>query len=190
MPRYREGRADMKSRTLRNFLCATLASAACAFGVPAQATHYSVGFDPIMFSGIITIDVDPTCLSPFPATNACAFDVLGVNFVDSTGMHWFDPAVPETGIGQFIDVDSSDNITGIQVTIGNLEPVEDVSNPCDGQHLSFTLAGVVTFTCGGDDTHNGTAKVTFIRLVPEPATYALLGIGLLGLAASRRRQRA
>ena len=191
MPRHRDEmeRADMTSGTLRNLLCATLASAAWAFGAPAHAIAYSVGFDPIMFSGIITIDVAPGCLSGFPGTNPCAFDVTGVNFVDSTGLHWFDPSVPETGIGQFITLDSSDNITAIQVTIGSLEPLKG-DNPCDGAELSFALNGSVTFSCPGGRDHDGEGTVTFIRRVPEPATYALLGLGLLGLAASRRRSRA
>ena len=85
----------MTSGTWRNLLCATLASAAWAFGAPAQAIAYHVGFDPTGFAGIITIDVSPTCLAPFPGTNTCAFDVTNVSFTDDTGMQWFDPAVPE-----------------------------------------------------------------------------------------------
>jgi PEP-CTERM motif-containing protein len=191
MPRHRDEmeRADMTSGTLRNLLCATLASAAWAFGAPAHAIAYSVGFDPDFFTGIITIDVSPACLAPFPGTNDCAFDVTKVSFTDSVKTQWFDPAVPEIGIGQKITLDSLDNIVAILVNIGNLEPV-GADNPCDGNHLSFALDGTVTFSCGGDSDRNGTGKVTSITRVPEPATYALLGLGLLGLAASRRRPRA
>jgi len=177
----------MTRKTLRNFLCSIAASATWAFVTPAQAIAYSVGFDPAVFAGIITIDVSPACLAPFPGTNTCAFDVTNVNFTDSTGMQWFDPAVPEIGIGQQITLDSLDNIIAILVDIGNLQPLK-ADNPCDGQTLSFALDGTVSFNCGGGSDHNGTGRVTFIRRVPEPATFALLGIALLGLAASRRRR--
>ena len=127
------------------------------------------------------------CLAPFPGTNTCAFDVTNVSFTDDTGMQWFDPAVPEIGIGQQITLDSLDNIIAILVEIGNLQPVS-ADNPCDGQTLSIALDGNVTFSCPGGGDHNGTGRVTFITRVPEPATFALLGIALLGLAASRRRR--
>jgi hypothetical protein len=176
----------MTRKTLRNLLCSVAASATWAFVTPVQAIAYKVGFDPAEFAGIITINVSPTCLVPFPGTNTCAFDVTNVNFTDSTGMQWFDPFVPEIGIGQQITLDSLDNIIAILVNIGNLQPV-GADNPCDGQQLSFALDGTVTFNCGGGGDHNGTGRVTSITRVPEPATFALLGIALLGLAASRRR---
>ena len=177
----------MTRKTLRNLLCSIAASATWAFVTPAQAIAYQVGFDPDLFAGVITIDVSPTCLAPFPGTNTCAFDVTNVSFTDGTGMQWFDPLVPEIGIGQQITLDSLDNIIAILVDIDNLQPV-NADNPCDGNTLSFGLDGTVTFSCGGGGDHNGTGRVTFITRVPEPATYALLGIALLGLAASRWRR--
>ncbi len=179
----------MARKTLRNLLCSVAASAAWAFVTPAQAIAYKVGFDP-GFMGAITIDVAPTCLSTFPGTVPCAFDVTNVNFVDDTGLHWFDPFVTETGIGQQITLDSFDNIIAVLVDIFSLEPVEDVGNPCgeEGTKLSFGLDGVVTFNCRDSPIHNGLGAVISITRVPEPATYALLGIALLGLAASRRRR--
>jgi len=185
--RLREAKGSaMTSKTLRNLFCALAASATWAIGTPAHAVVYNVGFDPDLFGGTITINVDPSCLPDVAGTLPCTFDVTKVSFSDTTGLSWTDPAVPEIGIGKFITQDGLGDISAIQVTIDNLTS----SNPdveCDGQSLSFALTGVVTFHCGGFPDHESEGKVTFITRVPEPATVALLGIGLLGLAASRRR---
>ena len=100
------------------------------------------------------------------------FDVTNVNFVDKTGMHWFDPDVTETGIGQQITLDGSDNITAILVDIRNLQPVEDVGNPCDGSeaflwprqrsHLQLRRRRYSQWI-GKGDLHYARARARYLR---------------------------
>jgi len=177
------------AKSLRMFICAALVAGFGMFGAGAQATQYGVKFDPpFSFEGLMVIDVDPACFFPFPGDNACAFDVLSANFGDGAGNLW-EMVGPELGIGNAIRVDASDVLTGVSVTVTNLQPVSNDNDfSCDGTSLNFTLDGAASFNCGGFPDISAQGQVTSIFLIPEPATLALLGLGLTGLALRRRRK--
>lgn len=133
-----------------------------------------------------TVNLGSATLVPGPALAfAIAFGGVANNqsgfaFTSLTANLGFTPGPGTNGAGGFF---VNPNPLNLLLSIGNAG-----GNPQNtGYKVSST--GVVTFTNPIPGTNQGTANVTFVQAVPEPAALSLVGVALLGAAYASKRKK-
>jgi hypothetical protein len=182
---------------------ALLASAAALATVPAQAQ--SLGFTPsaavVSLGETIELDI---VLSDRPAGTPVGFFDIDVVFdpavLSFAGMTLGD-ALGDIGLGQAVDASLPPDLAGGVLNLSVLSLLPDLSaqplSPVLGR-VSFSAIGLGDAGLGFgftavEDLMGNTLSVTAIdaavSVVPEPATFWLLGAGVLALGARAARRR-
>ena len=191
---------------MKRIFLLTLATAVAGFATVANAATLTIAADATTYAPGATITltvtgtIDPT--AEFASNIDVRLDLTNATFVSSTADQALNPPPafgPQTGwtVGGTEGTASGNSVT-VFGQIQGLPPGGPFVNNYNGTDAFITATVVATAGSPGTAEFDfgsltnffgvGGGAGTTVNVVPEPTTAALMGLGLLGLAAAGRRR--
>jgi len=177
----------------RGFIIATLALAALVAVLPARAANISLSYDFVAFGFSPIGGLDPAPVNPVTGRFSLTFDNSADISESAAGLSVSNLNLPPTPNPVFSYLQAQDMLVlrGIATGIlGVIEGTDDYTLVLENVSTNPVAASMFYTSVDNDLVIWGARGVLLSAVIPEPASLALLGFALAGLAAARRAHKA